>query len=394
MNFNKLAKQTEAYIIEQRRWCHRHPELSWEEVRTTDHIVQELTAMGYEVHRFPEHPGCWALLQGGKAQADCKTILLRADIDALPVEEKTGLPFASENPGVMHACGHDNHIAMLLGAAKMLMSVKDELEGNVKFFFQSAEETGCGALYYVEQGITDGVDAAVGMHIWGTLEAPYINFQPGNRMASMDTFKITVEGVSAHGTQPHLGADALVAASAIVMNLQTLISRSNDPVNPLVVNVGEMHAGQRFNIVANKAELFGTVRTYNGELRNKMAEHIRRIAENTAAVFGAKATVDYQCYCNAVINDDDELTAVAQNAVTKLYGPESMKELPAMMGGEDFAYLAEKVPAVFGYIGSKNEALGLTAANHNDHYTTDESVLKRGAAAYAQIAADFLACPK
>lgn len=394
MNFKELAEQTEAYIIEQRRWCHRHPELSWEEVKTTDHIAEELASMGYEVHRFPDHPGCWALLKGGKAKEGCKTILLRADIDALPVEEKTGLPFASENKGVMHACGHDNHISMLLGAAKMLMSVKDELEGNVKFFFQSAEETGCGAVYYVEQGITKDVDAAVGMHIWGTLDAPYINFQAGNRMASMDTFKITVEGVSAHGTQPHLGADALVAASAIVMNLQTLISRSNDPVNPLVVNVGEMHSGQRFNIVANKAELYGTVRTYNGEVRSKMADSIRRIAENTAAVFGTTASLDYDCYCNAVINDDDELTAIAQNAVTKLYGEGSLKELPAMMGGEDFAYLADQVPAVFGYIGSRNEALGLTATNHNDRYTVDESVLKRGAAAYAQIAADFLACAK
>ena len=174
MNFRQSAEAIESYVTEQRRWFHRHPELSWEEFKTTDHIQAELESMGYTVHRFEDHPGCWAMLDGGEG----KTVALRADIDALPVEEKTGLPFASENPGVMHACGHDCHAAMLLGAAKLLMEHKDEVHGKVKIFFQAAEETCHGAEYYVEQNILEGVDAIMGQHIWGKLDEPYMNFEP------------------------------------------------------------------------------------------------------------------------------------------------------------------------------------------------------------------------
>ncbi len=391
MIYKELAEKTESYIIEQRRWFHQHPELSWEEFKTTDRIAEELEKMGYEVHRYDGRPGCWAMLHGGKAGEGCKTVALRADIDALPVEEKTELPFASENKGVMHACGHDNHIAMLLGAAKMLMETKEDLEGNVKIFFQAAEETCHGADYYVEQGILDGVDAIMGQHIWGTLDAPYMSFQPGRRMASCDNFTIKVDGVSAHGTQPHLGIDAIVAAASIIMNVQTFVSRSNDPLNPIIVTIGEMHAGQRFNIIANHAELYGTVRTFDPTFRRQIEGRLRTIIEDTAAALGAKATLEYEYYPSPLINDDDDLNRIAHDAAVKLYGEECLRDLPMMMSSEDFAYFADRIPAVFGFLGSRNESMGYTAPNHNDHYTVDESVLKRGAAMYAQFAADFLA---
>ena len=384
MNFRQAAEAAGSYITEQRRWFHRHPELSWEEFRTTDHIQQELEAMGYAVHRFPGRPGCWAMLEGGEG----KTVALRADIDALSVEEKTGLPFASETPGVMHACGHDCHAAMLLGAARILKG--QELRGRVKLFFQAAEETCHGAEYYVEQGILEGVDAIFGLHIWGKLEEPFLNVQPGPRMASCDNFTITVEGVSAHATQPELGADALVGAASILMNLQTFVSRNNDPLNPLVVTVGELHGGQRFNVIANHAEMRGTVRTFDPVLRSRIEENIRRIAENTAAALGLRAVLEYAYFPGAVINDDAALNEIARRAAEKLYGPEAVKELPVSMGSEDFAYYAERVPAVFGFLGSRNEALGFTAGNHNDCYTVHEPVLVKGAAMYAQFAADFL----
>lgn len=390
MNYKELAEKTESYIIEQRRWCHQHPELSWEEFETTDHIEGELEKMGYQVQRFDGKPGCCCILEGGKATANSKTVALRADIDALPVEEKTGLPFASENKGVMHACGHDTHAAMLLGAAKMLMETKEELCGNVKFIFQSAEETCHGSEYYVEQGILDGVDAIMGQHIWGTMDEPYMNFQAGPRMASVDNFVIKVEGVSAHGTQPHLGIDALLASAAIIMNIQSFISRTNDPLNPLVVNIGEMHAGQRYNIIANHSELFGTVRTFNREFRKNIEAGLRKIVENTAATFGATATLEYEYFASPVINKDELLNEVAQDAARKLYGEECLKELPEVMGSEDFAYYADKIPAIFGFLGSRNEELGYTAGNHNDHYTVHETVLKRGSAMYAQFAYDYL----
>ena len=388
MDIRALAEKYEGYIIEQRRWFHAHPELSWEEFGTTDHIQEELEKMGLEVHRFEGRPGCTAMIYGGKAVPGAKTVALRADIDALPVEEKTGLPFASENPGVMHACGHDNHMAMLLGAAKILCEVKDELEGNVKLLFQAAEETCFGAEYYVQQGVLDGVDAIYGQHIWAGLEAPYLNVQPGVRMASCDNFTITVEGSSTHGSTPHLGTDAIVAAASIIMNIQTIVSRNNDPLNALVVSIGEIHGGQRFNILANKVVMEGTCRTHSREMRGKIEPLLRRIWEDTAAAFGAKAELKYDAFPSPVINDHDDLNQIAHDAAVKLYGEEGIKEMPRVMGSEDFAYFMDVVPGIFGFLGSRDAEH--QASNHNDCYDVPEDVLKRGAAMHAQFAADYL----
>ena len=388
MDIRALAEKYEGYIIEQRRWFHAHPELSWEEFGTTDHIQEELEKMGLEVHRFEGRPGCTAMIYGGKAVPGAKTVALRADIDALPVEEKTGLPFASENPGVMHACGHDNHMAMLLGAAKILCEVKDELEGNVKLLFQAAEETCFGAEYYVQQGVLDGVDAIYGQHIWAGLEAPYLNVQPGVRMASCDNFTITVEGSSTHGSTPHLGTDAIVAAASIIMNIQTIVSRNNDPLNALVVSIGEIHGGQRFNILANKVVMEGTCRTPSREMRGKIEPLLRRICEDTAAAFGAKAELKYDAFPSPVINDHDDLNQIAHDAAVKLYGEEGIKEMPRVMGSEDFAYFMDVVPGIFGFLGSRDAEH--QASNHNDCYDVPEDVLKRGAAMHAQFAADYL----
>ena len=388
MDIRALAEKYEGYIIEQRRWFHAHPELSWEEFGTTDHIQEELEKMGLEVHRFEGRPGCTAMIYGGKAVPGAKTVALRADIDALPVEEKTGLPFASKNPGVMHACGHDNHMAMLLGAAKILCEVKDELEGNVKLLFQAAEETCFGAEYYVQQGVLDGVDAIYGQHIWAGLEAPYLNVQPGVRMASCDNFTITVEGSSTHGSTPHLGTDAIVAAASIIMNIQTIVSRNNDPLNALVVSIGEIHGGQRFNILANKVVMEGTCRTHSREMRGKIEPLLRRICEDTAAAFGAKAELKYDAFPSPVINDHDDLNQIAHDAAVKLYGEEGIKEMPRVMGSEDFAYFMDVVPGIFGFLGSRDAEH--QASNHNDCYDVPEDVLKRGAAMHAQFAADYL----
>ncbi len=388
MDIRALAEKYEGYIIEQRRWFHAHPELSWEEFGTTDHIQEELEKMGLEVHRFEGRPGCTAMIYGGKAVPGAKTVALRADIDALPVEEKTGLPFASENPGVMHACGHDNHMAMLLGAAKILCEVKDELEGNVKLLFQAAEETCFGAEYYVQQGVLDGVDAIYGQHIWAGLEAPYLNVQPGVRMASCDNFTITVEGSSTHGSTPHLGTDAIVAAASIIMNIQTIVSRNNDPLNALVVSIGEIHGGQRFNILANKVVMEGPCRTHSREMRGKIEPLLRRICEDTAAAFGAKAELKYDAFPSPVINDHDDLNQIAHDAAVKLYGEEGIKEMPRVMGSEDFAYFMDVVPGIFGFLGSRDAEH--QASNHNDCYDVPEDVLKRGAAMHAQFAADYL----
>jgi len=387
MGIKELAEKYKDYIIDRRRFFHQIPELSFEEVETTKALVEELQGMGIEVQTFPDYTGLVGYIKGGK---EGKTVMLRADIDGLPMEEHTGLPFASTN-GNMHACGHDAHIAMLLGAAKILVEMKDELEGDVKLLFQAAEESCYGSRYYVEKGLLDGVDAVFGMHIWGTLDAPYMNLETGGRMASCDNFKITVSGQASHGSAPHLGKDAIVAAAAIISNIQTFVSRVNNPLNPLVVTIGTIKGGQRFNIIADSVEMEGTVRTYSRELRNTIEERLRKIIEDTASALGCKAELKYDYYLGPVINEHENLNRIAREAAIKLYGEECLVSMPKLMGSEDFALFMEKVPGFFGFIGALNKEKGIIYSNHNDKFTVDEDVLHRGSALYAQFACDFLA---
>jgi amidohydrolase len=345
--------------------------------------------MGLVPHYFENYYGVWTMIEGGKKQEDSKTVALRADIDALPIEEKTGLAYASQNLGVMHACGHDCHIAMLLGAARMLQAHKEELRGNVKLIFQSAEESCHGAEYYVKNGFLDDVDAIYGSHVWPDLESPYINVEPGARMASCDNFTITVTGKSAHGSTPHDGTDAIVTAASIIMQIQTLVSRKNDPHNPLVITIGEISGGARFNIIADQVVMKGTVRTHSAEIREQVEGWIRNLIQHVAQADGAEAVLEYEYYPAPLINDGT-LAEIARNAATKLYGEDACKGLLSAMGSEDFSYYTEKVPGVFAFIGIRNEEKQITAKNHNDHFTVDESVLKRGSAMYAQFAYEYL----
>ena len=387
MDIRELAERHNGYIVESRRWFHAHPELSFEEKETTARIKQELELMGIETQTFPDYNGVIGTIHGGRGGA---VVMLRADIDALPTEEQTGLPFVSQNKGKMHACGHDAHIAMLLGAAKILSEMKEDLPGTVKLLFQAAEESCHGAEYYVQQGCLGGVDAIFGMHIWGTLEAPLMNLEAGGRMASCDNFSITVKGLTSHGSAPHLGHDAVVAAASIIMNLQTFVSRVNDPLNTLVVTVGKVRAGSRFNIIANEAVLEGTVRTYSRELRKTIDAGLEKIIKNTAEALGCSADFRYDRFPGPIINDSGELNRIAKNAAVKLYGEETLTTMPKLTGSEDFAYFMEKVPGFYGFIGALKPAAGITYSNHSDKFTVDEDALHRGAALYAQFAKDFL----
>lgn len=386
MNIKESAEKYNDYIIERRRFYHSIPELSFEEIRTTKEIADDLKSLDIEVETFSDYPGLVGTIKGNLPG---KTVMLRADIDALPVEEHTGLTYASCNKN-MHACGHDAHISMLLGAAKILSDMKDELKGTVKLLFQAAEESCYGAKYYVEKGVLNNVDAIFGMHIWGSLEAPYFNLESGSRMASVDNFKITVKGVSSHGSAPHLGKDAVIAASSMIMNIQTLVSRINDPLNPLVVTIGTIKGGQRFNIIANHVEMEGTVRTHSREVRAIVEENLKEIIEGTAKSLGCKAELEYSYYAAPIINENDNINKIVQNSAIKLYGEEGMVSMPKLMGSEDFAYFMEKVPGFYGFIGTKNEEKGYIYPNHNDKFTVDEDVLHRGSALYAQFAYDFL----
>ena len=390
MNFREEAEKYEQWIIEQRRFFHQCPELSQEEFNTTKEIGKRLEEMGLEPHYYEGYPGLTADIKGGKAGAGTKTVALRADIDALPVEEHTGLEFCSRNNGVMHACGHDCHISMLLGGVQMLLDHRDELKGSVRILFQPAEEVAMGAKYMIQHGALDGVDAVYGAHIWGGFEAPYLNFETGPRMASCDKFTVEIEGLSAHGSAPHAGVDALTTAMHIVSEAQEIVSRYNDPLNPLVVTFGTINGGQRWNIIPNRVVMEGTVRTLSAEMRKRAEELLRSIVEHVTAIHGAKGTVTVEYLTSPVINNHEDLNKIAENAAVKMYGEGCLKHLDSMMGSEDFAFFMDEVPGIYGFLGSYDPKLGYTASNHNDCYTVDESLLKRGAAMYAQFAADYL----
>ena len=389
MDIKEKAENIKDYIIEMRRHFHQNPELSLEEFETTKKIVNELEKMSIEVSTFKDGlTGCIGTIKGAK---EGKTLLLRADIDALSVHEQTNLEFASRVDGKMHACGHDCHAAMLLGVAKILSEMKDKFSGNIKLFFQAAEEIGLGAKLSIEQGVMDNVDACYGVHVTPRFESPKINMQYGERMAATDVFKLTVEGTSSHGSSPHLGHDAIVASAAIITALQTIVSRINNPLKPAVVTIGTIKGGQRFNIIANEVIMEGNVRTFDEIFRKEIETHIREIAESVAKAHSCTAKLEYRYGTGVVLNKDKNLVDIAQNAVKKLYGEDSLVEMEKITGGEDFSLLMEKAPGIFGYIGTRNTKVpGSEKINHHECFTVDEDALIRGTAVAVQFALDYL----
>lgn len=380
MDIKKLAKEVFPYVVEMRRDFHSHPEPSFEEFRTTKRIAEELDAMGIPYRLF-KPTGLIGEIKGGKPG---KCIALRADIDALSTVEKTGLPYASQNEGYMHACGHDTHTAMLLGAAKILMSVKDELCGTVKLIFQPAEELASGAKCIIEQGVLDGVDAAFGQHIFSGIPAGMLSISEGALLPAADYFKLTVTGKASHGALPDEGCDATVAASAIVMALQTISSREFSPLDPIVVTVGTLNSGARFNIISGEATLEGTVRIFNKDIHPRMPEIIERIAKQTAAAFRCDAELDYQFKTEILVNEP-HMTTIARAAAGKLVSEDMIAPFKRNMGGEDFAAYTAHVPSAFVSLGG-----GGDAPQHSDMFCIDESAMEIGTALYAQVAVDYL----
>lgn len=388
MNFAVRAAEFSQTIIADRRYLHQNPELSYQEHKTTAYLVNCLEQMGVPVQTFEDYTGCIAVIQGGKPG---RTVLLRADIDALPIQEQSGEPFASVCPGVMHACGHDCHAAMLLGAARLLWERREELKGTVKLLFQAAEEVFVGSHYYWDRGYLSDVDAAMGMHVWPAAESGKLVIQDGPMMASCDNFKVTVHGVSAHGSQPNNGRDAIVAASAIICNLQTVVSRVNDPLDSLVVTVGTIRAGTQFNIITDTAVMEGTVRTHSPKARSTAKDAICRVIHTTAETMGCTAEVEYAFLDAPVRNDDTALNELARESARKLYGPEILTTMAPAMGSEDYSYFMEKIPSsLFIAIGCRDEETNCIYPLHNEKFRINEKILQIGAAQYAQFAADYL----
>lgn len=387
MNVKELAKEQESYVIQCRHYLHSHPELSTKEVNTTRFIKEELEKMGVEVQEFEGITGCVGTIKGDKPG---KTVMLRADIDALPITENPGKSYCSLNPGVMHACGHDCHTSMLLGAAKILSAHRDEIHGTVKLIFQMAEEIGRKSEEYVKRGALEGVDAIFGMHIWSAVPAGKVNFESGERMACSDRFTIKIHGKSSHGSAPHEGKDAIIAGAAAIQALRTIPSRINNPFNALVVTVGIFNGGTKENIIADQAELTGTVRAFNREFRNSMPEVIKSVVEPVVKGYGCSAEVDYYFGPSPLINDHEDLVQIARGAASKEMGEDALIPLKKMTGAEDFSVYMETVPGVFGYLGCRNEEKGIIAAHHHPAFDVDEDVLYHGTGIYVQFALDYL----
>ncbi|GGG38058.1 amidohydrolase [Hymenobacter glacieicola] len=404
----KLAAQQEAKVIAWRRDLHEHPELGNQETRTAALVAEHLKKLGIEVQTGVARTGVIGILKGGKPGP---VVALRADMDALPVTESNSLPFASkarttyngQEVGVMHACGHDTHVAMLLGAAEVLSQVKKDLPGTVKFIFQPAEEGSLpgvvgGARLMVQEGALEKpkVDAIFGVHIQAQTEVGQLSYRPGGEMASSDVFNIKVKGKSAHGAYPWLAVDPVVTAAQIILGLQTIVSRQTELTeDAAVLTVGMVHGGVRNNIIPEQVELTGTIRCLNKDMQQKIWAAVRRTATNIAESAGATAEVDIVNYAPVTYNDL-RLTEQMVPSLNRAAGAPNVRVQKAVTGAEDFAYFQEKVPGLFVFVGGmpKGKNPADTAPHHTPGFFVDESGLTLGVKTLATLAADYLTAAK
>lgn len=432
----ELAARVEPYLIEKRRFFHAHPELSGEEVNTTAAIAQELDAMGIDYAlpndfipgpapaQYTESENLASLKEAGKAfvRQDVEAqggstissqsglivtirgeapdaydeqgrprhrIVLRSDIDALPILEQTGASYASKNEGVMHACGHDCHIAMMLGAIRLLNELREQLRGEVRIIFQPAEEISIGSRRMIAAGALDGVETIYGAHIWSEVEAGTVSIESGPRMANTDWFRVDISGSSAHGAMPHKGVDAIVVGAAIIEALQVVVSRDVSPFDPVVLTIGEFHGGVARNVMAGTSYLTGTVRSFDPKVREFLRERMEFMVHHVARSYSAKADFEWQSGNSALINDKKCAKRAIKSAV-KVLGEDALAKYEGTLSGEDFSEYLRVVPGVFVFVGGKNPEKGADHPQHSCYYEVDESVLVSGAKLAAQYAFDFL----
>ena len=402
---DSAAKKVEASVIATRRDIHEHPELGNREVRTAKIVADRLRSLGIEVQEKVAHTGVIGVLRGGRPG---KVVALRADMDALPVSEQVDVPFASkvrtryneQEVGVMHACGHDAHVAILLGVAEVLAGMRDEIPGTVKFLFQPAEEGAPageegGAELMVKEGALENpkVDAIFGLHVTSRLPVGEIGYRPEGMMAAVDSFEIVVHGKQTHGAYPWLGVDPIVIASQIVLGLQTIPSRQLDStLAPSIVTVGAIHGGVRTNIIPDQVKMIGTIRSLDAKMRDDIHARIRRTVENIAASAGATADVTITAGYPITYNDP-ALTERTAPVLREVAGAKNVSISNPTLGAEDFSMFQQKVPGVFFWLGIRpvNQTAEQAASNHSPFFFIDESGLELGVRALARVAVDYLA---
>lgn len=390
MEIYKEALALQSYLTDLRREFHRHPEVSRQEFWTAGRIEAELDAMGITDHQRVDGTGVYALLKG--EGTGNRVMALRADTDALPIEEKhPDLDYCSKEPGVMHACGHDGHTAALLGAARLLYAHRADFGGEVRFFFQHAEEVGWGGKQFVKAGLCDGVDRGFGIHMAPDLPLGKVSVTPGPNNASVDHFTVRIQGKAAHVSTPHLGVDALYIASQIVVALQPLVSRRTSPIDPVILGVGKMSAGTSYNIVAESAILEGTTRTFNPDTRARINGEIDRVCTETARLYGGEATVAWEDFTGPLVNPP-ELCPEAAKVVAEVLGPQAVvADRPLSLVGDDFAEFQTAIPGVYGFVGTASPGRPDTALPlHNDRFDLPEEALAIAAALHAGYALGYL----
>jgi amidohydrolase len=402
---DQVAKSLAPQVITWRRDFHQNPELGNRETRTAQKVAEHLKALGLEVKTGIAHTGVVGVLKGGKPGP---TIALRADMDALPVTEQVDVPFKSlvtseyrgEKVGVMHACGHDAHTAILMGTAQALAEMRKDLPGTVLFIFQPAEEGAPdgeegGAPLMLEEGVFDIAkpEAAFGLHVWSGLNAGQIGYRSGPFMAASDRYRIVVKGEQTHGSKPWGGVDPIVASAQIVMGLQTLVSRQIDiSAHPAVVSVGAIKGGVRNNIIPDQVEMIGTFRTFDPKVRQQIIDGITRTAKDIASSSGASAEVEVAADANPVTFNDVKLTERMLPSLERAAGPGNVLEIPFVTGAEDFSYFGQRVPSLFFFVGITPPGRDAAKApsNHSPKFYIDESGLELGVRAMLGVAVDYL----
>ncbi|WP_373230679.1 M20 family metallopeptidase [Cohnella sp.] len=376
------AKAIERELIDLRRKLHQNPELSFEETETSAMAAKLLNDLGLEVRRGIGGHGIVAELTGSRPGP---RIALRADMDALPIQEETGLPYSSGIPGKMHACGHDAHTAILYGAAKLLSVRKDQLAGSVRFLFQSAEEINAGAKAMIEQGVLEDVDEIFGLHNLPTLPAGKAATRYGALMGSVDRFELTLTGKGGHGAMPDQCVDPIVAASAIVMSIQSAVSREISPFDPVVVTVGSIHGGASYNVIPERVELTGAVRTFSRNVQETMQLRLQRLISQSAEAYRCEAELRYVQQVPVLVNHNDHVRHV-EDAIDHILGSDNRVEAKPVLAGEDFSVYLEHVPGCFFWLGSgpatgAEQAYGL----HHPKFSVNEKCLSLGAAVLTAI---------
>lgn len=373
-------------VVAWRRHLHQRPELSFNEVETAQFVHDTLAGFGgLEISR-PTATSVVARLVTGRPGP---VLAMRADMDALAIIEETGLPFASANHGVMHACGHDGHTSMLLGAVRELLAMRETLRGELRFIFQHAEEISPGgAEEMVQRGVMEGVDRIIGTHLWASLEVGKVGVIEGAAMAAPDTFWITVRGKGGHAAIPQQTIDAIAVGAQVVTNLQHIVSRAMDPIDSVVLSITQFHAGTTHNVIPEAVEMNGTVRSFDPELRTRVPQLMERIIKGVTAAHGATYEFTYERGYRPVINDV-EVTREMAAVVEAVCGPDVLVTLRPTMGGEDFSAFLQKAPGSFYFIGAGNAEKGIVHPHHHPKFDIDERALETGVKIFIEAARRF-----